>query len=65
MKNSVKNQKIRLGVMCCYGIDGHGCGDCPYYKAQGLEEMTCDFELADDVLALIGAQAAERSDAGE
>ena len=57
-----KRHIVVMGVKCCFGIDGHRCKDCPYNKQEAIEEMTCDQDLARDVLSLIGGRDAERSD---
>lgn len=31
-------RKVRLGVICCFGINGANCAGCPYYKSEALEE---------------------------
>lgn len=56
-------RKVRLGVICCFGINGANCAGCPYYKSEALEEMTCDMELARDLLEVI--EERDRAGKGE
>lgn len=59
----VKRHIVMMGIKCCFGIDGHGCHDCPYSNAECLEEKNCDQDLAKDVLDLIGRRDEEKEKA--